>query len=76
MSTSNRKFFTEDSSMMTLEQIRKALSDRMPAKVVEATGLHYNTIREVRDNPDANPTYKVLVALSNYLEGRTHDNQG
>lgn len=62
--------------MMSLEQIRNALSDRMPVKVAEATGLHYNTIREVRDNPDANPTYKVLMALSNYLEGRTHDNQG
>lgn len=58
---------------MTLEQIRKALSDRMPIKVADATGLHYNTIREVRDNPDANPTYKVLVALSNYLEGQQND---
>jgi hypothetical protein len=61
--------------MMTLEQIRNALSDRMPAKVAEATGLHYNTIREVRDNPDANPTYKVLSALSTYLEGRSNDQQ-
>ena len=61
--------------MMTLEQIRNALSDRMPAKVVQATGLHYNTIREVRDNPDANPTYKVMLALSIYLEGRSNDNQ-
>jgi len=60
--------------MMTLEQIRNALSDRMPAKVAEATGLHYNTIREVRDNPSANPTYKVLVALSDYLEGREVSN--
>ena len=61
--------------MMTLEQIRNALSDRMPVKVADATGLHYNTIREVRDNPDANPTYTVLLALSNYLESRkvTHD---
>ena len=47
----------------------------MPVKVADATGLHYNTIREVRDNPDANPTYKVMLALSNYLESRkvTHD---
>lgn len=61
--------------MLTLEQIREALCDRMPVKVAEATGLHYNTIREVRDNPDANPTYKVLIALSDYLECRTNDNQ-
>jgi hypothetical protein len=56
--------------MMTLEQIRDALSDRMPIKVAEATGVHYNTIRKVRDNPDANPTHKVLQALSDYLESR------
>ncbi len=56
--------------MMDLEQIRNALSDRMPAKVSEATGVHYNTIRQVRDNPNANPTHKVLLALSNYFESR------
>lgn len=53
--------------MLTLEQIRAALRDRRLAKVAEATGLHYNTIREIRDNPDANPTYKVIKALSDYL---------
>jgi hypothetical protein len=42
----------------------------MPIKVAEATGVHYNTIRQVRDNPNANPTHKVLLALSNYLESR------
>ena len=63
-------FFNKAKTMMTLEQIRQALSDRMPMKVAEATGLHYNTIRQVRDNPDANPTHKVLQALSDYLESR------
>jgi hypothetical protein len=63
-------FLNKDKNMMTLEQIRQALSDRMPIKVAEATGLHYNTIRQVRDNPDANPTHKVLQALSDYLESR------
>ena len=62
--------------MMTLEQIRKALSDRMPSKVAQATGLHYNTIREIRDNPNANPTYKVLLALSTYFESRNDVKQG
>ena len=59
--------------MLTLDQIRAALRDRRLAKVAEATGLHYNTIREVRDNPDANPTYKVIKVLSDYLEGRNND---
>lgn len=35
--------------------------------VAEATGLHLNTVRDVRNNPNANPTYKVLKALSDYL---------
>lgn len=56
--------------MMTLEQIREALRDRRPGLVAEATGLHLNTVREIRDNPDANPTYKVLKALSDYLVQR------
>ena len=62
--------------MLTLDQIRAALRDRRLGKVAEATGLHYNTIREIRDNPNANPTYKVLLALSTYLESRNNDNQG
>lgn len=53
---------------MTLQEIREALQDRMPSKVAEATGVHYNTVREIRDNPDANPTYRVLAALSDYLK--------
>lgn len=59
--------------MLTLDQIRAALRDRRLSKVAEATGLHYNTIREVRDNPNANPTYKVIKVLSDYLEGRNND---
>jgi hypothetical protein len=56
--------------MLTLEQIREALRDRRPGLVAEATGLHLNTVRDVRDNPTANPTYKVLKALSDYLTHR------
>lgn len=59
--------------MLTLEEIKKALQDRRPGVVAEATGLHYNTVRDVRDNPETNPTYKVLLALSDYLEGKDAD---
>jgi hypothetical protein len=55
--------------MMTIEAIRLALQDRRISMVSAATGLHYNTIKAVRDNEDANPSYKVLKALSDYLEG-------
>lgn len=53
--------------MMTLDQIKAALLDRRIAMVAQATGLHVNTVIEVRDSPKANPTYRVLKALSDYL---------
>jgi hypothetical protein len=55
--------------MLTLEQIKAALSDRRIKMVAQATGLHNNTIRDIRDNPKANPSYRVMKALSDYLEG-------
>lgn len=56
--------------MLTLEQISRRLKDRRTDKVAEATGIHYNTVRDIRDNPHANPTWRVLSALSDYLEGQ------
>jgi hypothetical protein len=56
--------------MMTIEEIRKQLQDLRPVRVSEATGLHANTVRDIRDNPQANPTYRALKALSDYLESR------
>jgi hypothetical protein len=37
--------------------------------VAAATGLHYNTVRFIRDSRIVNPSYKVLKALSDYLVG-------
>lgn len=54
---------------MKLEDIRGLLKDRRVSIVAKATGIHFNTIREVRDNQDANPTYKVMMKLTDYLEG-------
>lgn len=53
--------------MMTLEQIRAALADRRISMVAQATGLHVNTVIEVKNSLQANPTYRVLKALSDYL---------
>ena len=53
--------------MMTLNDIRLALQDRRIGLVSKATGLHVNTIRDLRDNENANPSYRVLAALSDYL---------
>jgi plasmid replication initiation protein len=56
--------------MLTLEQIRKALQDRRLDKVSKATGLHVNTIRNLRDRTDLNPSYKVYDAICKYLKDR------
>jgi hypothetical protein len=53
--------------MMTLKQISDSLQDRRLTVISEATGVHWNTIRTIRDNPKANPTYQVMVKLSDYL---------
>jgi hypothetical protein len=55
--------------MLTLDQIRDKLQDRRLGLIVKATGLHYNTLRDVRDNLEANPTYKVIKLLNDYFSG-------
>ena len=60
--------------MLTLDEIRTRLKDRRLPVVAQATGIHANTLREVRDNPLANPTYKVFKLLNDYLTTwRTND---
>jgi transcriptional regulator with XRE-family HTH domain len=54
--------------MMKLDEIRELLKDRRVSMIAEATGIHFNTIREIRDNENANPTYKVMTKLTVYLE--------
>lgn len=53
--------------MLTLNDIVLKLQDRRLDKVSEATGLHRNTIANVRDGKTNNPDYKVVEKLSAYL---------
>lgn len=55
---------------MKIEEIRKALKDRRLNIVSLATGLHVNTIREVRDGKAEDPRHSTVQALSDYLEGK------
>ena len=59
--------------MLTLRQIRELLQDRRLQVVAQATGLHYNTLLEIRNDPTANPSYRTIAALSNYLLGGASD---
>lgn len=54
---------------MTLEQIRSALADRKVSVVAKAVGIHPNTLRTIIKDPEANPTHRVMKALSDYLSG-------
>lgn len=56
--------------MLNLDQIRAELQDRNIMKVHKATGVGYQTIRNIRDDAASNPTHNTLAALSEYLEAR------
>ncbi len=53
---------------MTPEEIRSALKDRRLDMVSNATGLHVNTIRKIRDGKSTNSRYETIVILTKYLE--------
>lgn len=55
--------------MMTLDQIREALDDRILYVVAERTGIHRNTVAAIKSGKIENPTYHVLKKISDYLEG-------
>tara|TARA_R110002126_G_scaffold81132_1_gene200291 strand:- start:150 stop:401 length:252 start_codon:yes stop_codon:yes gene_type:complete len=77
MATSERHYFTKRGLIMTdsekgdtrLERIREALKDRRLAVVADACGLHYNTLRALRDGEKTNPTYTTMSRLEAYLGG-------
>lgn len=55
---------------MTPEQVSKALADRRLQRVSEATGIHYNTLKKIRDGESKKPTHDVMSKLIAYLEQR------
>jgi len=53
--------------MLTIEQIKEALTDRRIPIVSEATGVHHNTIAAIRDGKTSDPSFRVVKALSDYF---------
>ena len=53
--------------MMTLHQIQRLLRIMKLNEVSKGANVHRNTLAEIRDNPDANPSHKTMQALSNYF---------
>jgi len=58
------------SKPMHIDVLSRKLQDKRLKKVAKSTGLHYNTLRKIRDDEDANPTLNVMNTLSDYF--RTH----
>jgi transcriptional regulator with XRE-family HTH domain len=56
--------------MLNLDQIKAKLSDRRLDAIAAATGLHRNTIANIKSGKIENPTYYVLIKLSDYFEGQ------
>lgn len=56
--------------MLDLPTIRYALADRNLARVAQKTGIHANTLRNIRTGANTNPTLLTLERISNYLAGK------
>lgn len=59
--------------MLTLDQIKVLLADRRLDIVAKATNVHRNTLAAIRDGRNENPTYAILIRLSDYLSGNGLD---
>jgi len=55
--------------MMTLEQIKQALSDRNLREVSIRTGVGYGNLCAIVRGDRQNPSYAVIKSLSEYLSG-------
>jgi hypothetical protein len=53
--------------LMTLEQLSRHLAGKQLKLVAKKTGLHYNTLRKIRDDPSANPTLNVMATLTDHF---------
>lgn len=57
---------------MTLDEIRHELKDRRATTVARACGIHFQTVRRIRDGIIKNPSPETLTALSSYIESRRY----
>lgn len=55
--------------MLTVKEIQEKLEDRKLQVVADKTGVHYNTLKNIKDGKNTNPTFKVIKSISEYLEG-------
>jgi DNA-binding Xre family transcriptional regulator len=54
--------------MLSPEEIKEKLKDRVVKVVAEETGLHENTVRKMKKGAFETPEYETVRRLSEYLE--------
>lgn len=55
--------------MLTLDEIKRLLADRRLNVVSAATAVNRNTLAQIRDGKNENPTLRTMKRLSDYLTG-------
>ena len=53
--------------LLNLEQMRNGLRHKRLHSVAKIVGITYPTLKKMVDDPDANPTYRTIVAVSDYI---------
>lgn len=56
--------------LMTVDQAREALCDCRLSAVAAKSGVHYLTLKDIRDNPNANPMASTLKKIGDYFDER------
>ncbi len=69
MSSVTNQKIKEAFIVLTIEEIRVALSDRRLRVVADACGLSYPTVLAVKEGR-TNPSYETIRVLSDYLTGK------
>lgn len=54
--------------MLSIEEVVMLLQDRAIPVVAERTGIHYNTVLNIKNGTNKNPSYEVIKKLSEYFE--------
>ena len=54
--------------MLSPEELREKLKDRVIKVVAEKSGLHYNTVANIANGKSTDPSYASVKILSDYFE--------
>jgi len=68
VSTPNINILIEKIPMLTPEEVKDKLKDRVPDVVSAGSGLHANTIRALKKGTATKPSYETMKKISDYFE--------